>query len=451
MADGDRKVSRCDLSVVGHLVTASKEIERCEVRIKGGKIQAVGPISNLPASQQIDVGNHLILPGLVDAHVHSLSHANEGVAAATRAAAAGGVTTIIEMPFDAEGPIWDRSRLESKRRLVEAEAVIDVALYATIRPGDGIKEIPDLVDGGVVAFKVSTFNTDPSRFPGLSTDYLLSVLTKVAETGLPVTIHCEDNELIQANLKFINGTHPSLHSESRPALAEYLAVSKVLELARWTGARVHIAHVSTSRAIEMIVAAAREETKATSETCPHYLTFTEQDLAARGAVLKINPPLRSAEEREKLWSLLADGKIDIISSDHAPWPKTLKTRANILDNHSGAPGVETMLPAVFTGAFERNVSRRALIKAMAQRPAQIFGISHRKGDIAPGFDADIVVVDPAQRWEIEEKTLSSNAGWSPYHKMQMIGRPLMTISKGRIVWDGAHAEGGPYGEVVNSS
>ncbi len=436
------QLDACELSIAGRVVSSGDGHLRGEVRVRDGVIASVssGSVSDAPAEQRIDVGDAYVLPGLIDCHVHCLSHPGEGVAAATRSAAAGGVTTILEMPFDAQGPVWSVERFLQKQELIAGEAHVDVALYATIRPDGSGATVTELAEAGAVAFKQSMFHTDPARFPRMADDRLVDVLEAAAAVDRPVCIHAENDEIIRPLLDRLRATgdgRPELHAASRPPVSETAAVAEVLELARATQARVHLCHLSLPRSVDLVRQHADGGTRASAETCPHYLLLSEQDLRRQGGRCKINPPLRRTEDVDALWRQLGAGAIDVVSSDHAPWPLEQKTHENIFDNHSGAPGVETLFPLVASEALNRrDVAIGSLVRMMSRRPAELFGLAHRKGDLRPGLDADVVVFDPDARWTVDERELHSNAGWSPYQGRDVRGAVTLTVARGEVVWDG---------------
>lgn len=428
-----------DLSIVGCLVTRAGVFPRGEVRVRDGKIVArLTEVSNAAYSERIDVGEAFVLPGIIDPHVHSLSAPTEGVEAATRSAAAGGVTTIMEMPFDQEAPVWTVDRLKAKRQLVAREAHVDVALYATVRPGGGVGEVAPLAAAGATCFKVSTYHTDPNRFPRTPDDELLEVFAAVAATGRRICVHAEIDEIVKAKIaeNRSSGADPLAHCRSRPPVTETAAVAHVLELARPSGVKIHLCHMSLPRSFALIRAYAAAGMPASGEVCPHYLTFAEADMSAYGARLKVNPPVRSRADVEGLWARLRAGQVDAIASDHAPWPLAQKNEPNIFDNASGAPGVETLLPVVASEALARGVDIRMVAAVTSWRPAELFGLDHRKGDLVPGLDADLVIYDPRASYVLQEGQLHSNAGWSPFNGMRLSGRVILTVSRGAVVWDG---------------
>jgi allantoinase len=426
-----------DLVVSGQLADGNGLWSTGEIGVRDGAIAALGAPGTLRGTSRLDVGHAMLLPGMVDAHVHCLSYSGEGVAAATRSAAAGGVTTIVEMPFDVSGPINTVDRLSAKQELVAREAYVDVALLGTAAPDGGWREIDALRDGGVVGLKVSLFLTDPQRFPRISDAELINVFTAAAANELPVCVHAENDEIIRALIEQLRaeGADPLAHCRSRPPVAETLGVLTALEVASYTGVKVHVCHASLPRSIDLVRWYEQDGADVSVETCPHYMLLDEQDMARDGFRLKINPPLRTARDREGLWLRLERGEIDVISSDHAPWPIADKTKANIFDNHSGAPGVETIYPLVLSEAYKRGPRAfDAAVRAMTVNPAARYGLT-RKGRIAVGYDADIVAFHPDQPWLVDERALHSNAGWSPYQSMTVNGKITTTIVRGTVAFD----------------
>lgn len=398
------------------------------------------PVTGGSRATRIDVADDFVLPGAVDAHVHSLSHTAEGIAAATRSAAAGGVTTIIEMPFDKTGPINHIDRLRAKQDLANDEAHVDVALLGTMSPDGGWREAESLAKGGVVGFKVSLFLTDPDRFPRINDFQLLSVMQAAAGTGRTLCTHAENNEIVKSLLA-IEGDKRSddaqAHTRTRPPISETLGVLTALEIAAEKGTALHVCHLSLPRSVDLVRWYQSQGADISLETCPHYLTFTTDDLDEQRGRLKINPPLRSAADRAGLWERIDDGAVGIISSDHAPWPTELKDREHILDNHSGIPGVETLVAVTLGHALADDASLSRFshaVDALTIGPAKRFGIEHKKGSLEVGKHADIAVFSPDAAKKIDGSALHSNAGWSPYDGFAPGGAVTHSISRGTLVW-----------------
>ncbi|MGZ4193330.1 MAG: dihydroorotase, partial [Solirubrobacteraceae bacterium] len=302
--------------ISGQVLQADGSLRRAGVTVADGRIQAWGD----PCAGRHDYGDALLLPGAVDVHVHTRSYAEEGIEACTRAAAAGGVTTIIDMPYDAGGPVDSLAAFDAKVADVGREAVIDVALWATVPPRGPIEGVQDLVDAGAAAFKLSTFETHPQRFPRIPDAQLLRAFAAIARAGGLAGVHAENDEIVRAGIATEqaagHGADPLAHARSRPPVAEHEAIARCLELARATGVRLHVCHVSTPRGVELVRRARADGLDVSAETCPHYLLLDESELEKRGGEAKINPPLRPAP-------LPIDG-LDLISSDHVGWPRERK-------------------------------------------------------------------------------------------------------------------------------
>jgi allantoinase len=390
----------------------------------------VGP----PGAGGFDYGEALLLPGAVDVHVHTRSYAQEGIERCSTAAAAGGVTTIVDMPYDASGTIDSLDAFERKVADIGREAVIDVALWATVPPVGPLDQVQGLVQAGATSFKCSTFNTDSQRFPQIPDPQLLRAFREIARAGGLVGIHAENDELVRAGIAAEqaagNERDPLAHARSRPPIAENEAIARVLEMARVTGVRIHICHVTTPRGVELIAQARADGVDATGETCPHYLLLDESDLARRGGECKINPPLREAT--------LSPQGLELIASDHVGWPVERKHGPDIFALASGAPGVELIAALVHDA-----LGPAELVRLVSELPARRFGLWPRKGSIAPGADADLMVLDESLRWTIDPAQLITPAGWSPYTGRTLRGRVVATFSRGEQVWDGERVLAGP--------
>ena len=428
-----------ELVVRGRVVLPGGEVRDGEVVVGGSHIAEVNtPARGTAGRQVVDVGHCLVMPGAVDGHVHCLSDPTEGITAATTAAAAGGVTTIVEMPFDAGAPITSAERLLAKRERVAREALIDVALLGTLKKRGGLDQVGPLAEAGACGFKLSLFETDSERFPQIPDDELLQAFRLIAETGLVVGVHAENTDVITSRvgqLRAAGRTDPRAHCESRPDVSETEAILRALEFSQWAGARLHIFHVSLPRGVDLATWYREQGVPSTTETCPHYLLLSEEDMPRLGAKGKINPPLRRPQDSAGLWERLADGRIDLATSDHAPWKPDKKNHPDIFDNASGTPGVETLLPLLYSeGVARGRITLGRLVSALCERPAELFGLAPRKGRLTIGADADIVVLDPEARWTIDAAELHSAAGWSPYEGMVVQGRVTHTFVRGQPVF-----------------
>jgi allantoinase len=410
------------------------------VAVAGGRIAAVAGIEPpLPAAAELDCGDALVLPGGVDVHVHTSSAAEEGIAACTEAAAAGGVTTLIDMPYDHDRMVADLDAFAAKAEAVEREAMVDVGLWATLAPEGPLDHVPELVEAGACAFKLSTFETHPTRFPRVPDDRLLAAFGAIAAAGGLAGVHAENDEIVRAGIARLRAAgrrEPPAHAESRPAVAETEAIGRCLELARASGVRLHLCHVTVERGIELARRARRDGVDVSAETCPHYLLLDEEELARRGGEAKINPPLRPRAEVDALWRLLAAGEIDLVSSDHVGWPAARKRGDDVFALAAGAPGVELIVPLMHDAIQTRGLPISLLPRLLGEAPARRFGLWPRKGSLLPGADADIVVLDPEADWVVDPGALVTPAGWSPYAGRRVRGSVRLVLARGQTVFDG---------------
>jgi len=415
--------------------------------VRDGRIAAIADSrAALPAHQRLDCGDSLVLPGVVDVHVHTGSSAEEGVAACTRAAAAGGVTTVVDMPYDHDAMVSDVAAFAEKVEAVEREAVVDVALWATVPPNGPLDAVADLADAGACAFKLSTFDTDPRRFPRVPDDQLLAAFHAIARSGGLAGVHAENDEVVQARIAALRRAGRrewSAHSESRPAVAETEAIARCIEFARAAGVRLHICHVTTDRGVELVCRGRGDGVDVTVEACPHHLLLDEADLTRFGGVAKVNPPLRPRDEVEALWRRLEAGQIDLVSSDHVGWPAARKHGDDIFALAAGAPGVELTLPLMHDAIVRRGLPLALLTRLLCEAPARRFGLWPQKGRLAPATDADIVVLDPDETWVVNPAALATHADWSPYAGRAVRGRVRQVIARGVPLLDEGRVSGEP--------
>ena len=443
-----------DLIISGRVVTPTRVLETGYVAVRGGRIAAIGRDDRLPPARRTVQAEHAyVLPGIVDTHVHTRSEPAEGITRCTESAVAGGVTTIGDMPYDMPAAVPDVEIFVQKVADVEARAVADVALYGTIRKEGGLDEIERLAAAGACAFKLATYEADPVRFPRIADGEMLAAFRRIAATGLPAAVHCENQDIADRGVAEARaaGRAGSLeHARSRPPISETEAVGRVLELARDTDVHLHVVHASVPRSFDLIQRYREDGVRVTAETCIQYLVLDETAMERLGALAKINPPLRRREHVDALWRYLGAGRIDQVTSDHAPWARSRKADADIFRNASGAPGVETLLPLLHHfGVAAGRISILDLARLLAEQPARNFGLFPRKGVLAPGSDADITILDPAAVWTIRGSDLHSTAGWTPYEGMEIQGRVVQTFVRGQPSFeDGAVVARAGDGEFV---
>jgi allantoinase len=443
-----------DLVVSGTFALPGGRLAEGEIGIADGRIAALAGRGELRGEERIEAAaDQLVLPGLLDAHVHTGSAPGEGVERATRAAAAGGVTTIVDMPYDDPEPVNRLARFEAKVAHVESEAVVDVALYATVAPSGGLGEIEPLHAAGAAAFKVSTFETHPVRFPRVPDGELLLAMEICAGLGALVCFHPENDDIVRRlseRLAAAGRGDPMAHADARPPVAETEAIARALELGHATGCRTHLCHVSVERGFTLVGRALGDGVDATAETCTHYLVMDEDDLRRLGGRAKINPPLRPRAQQDALWRLLAAGRVDQVTSDHVGWARELKDVPDIFAARSGVPGLETTLPLLYSeGVVRRGLPLATLLHVLCEGPAARYGLAPQKGSIALGADADLVLFAPGEEWRIDEREFVCEAGWSPYHGRDVTGRVKRVLVRGATVFTDGEVRGRPgSGRVV---
>lgn len=437
-----------DLVVVGDLLVEGRPHSGA-VGMAGGRIIFMGAADDAPAARQrLDRSGCLLLPGAIDVHVHTRSTTDEGITRATAAAAAGGVTTIVDMPYDADHPIDSAALLREKATQVEREAVVDVALFATVAPSGPPpqEEVQAMAAAGACAFKLSLFESHPVRFPRLPDDRLYEVFQAIATTGLPAAVHAENQFIVEAMTARHRGLGPgdlAAHAAARPPVAEAEAIARALELAHWAGVHLHVVHVSIGRGVTLIDRARSGGDTVTAETCLHYLVYTADEAAALGTHAKINPPLRDREDVEALWQALTDGRLEAVTSDHAPWTAASKRREHFFDAPSGAPGVEVLFPLFLDAARRRGLDFAAMLRLVTEGPARCYGLYPRKGRLGLYADADLVAYDAAAEAVVEGQRHQSISGWSPYEGRRYQGTVATTIVGGTVVYDGGEVLGRP--------
>lgn len=432
-----------DLVLTGDLVLSGGVRRAAAVGVAGGRVAGLyaGPAEAPPAAEILDASGCLIYPGMVDAHVHCHSNQAETIELATQAAAAGGVTTILDMPYDIGAPVNTVEIFQAKVAEIRRVARVDVAMLATLRKRAEADEVAPLVRAGACGFKMSVYETDPDRFPRIDDHVLWQVLPEIARHNVPVGFHGEIDLIIEdliARARQAGRTDALAHYDTRPPASETLAILKLLELAYWTRVKLHIFHASQPRSVELAQWFKGQGVDVSVETCPHYLLLdADRDLPRVKGFAKINPSILKQPERDGLWAHLLAGRVDIIASDHAPWLPERKDKANIFDNASGAPGLETSLPLMHDALVaKRNQDPSLVARLLCENPARRFGLAPRKGAIALGADADFAVLDPRKPFTVEARKSYSSAKWSPYDGWTTQGRLVRTILRGKTIYDG---------------
>ena len=407
------------------------------VRVSAGRIAEVGPYEAGPAPDRTVVlaDDEVLLPGLVDTHVHVNEPGRtdwEGFASATRAAAAGGITTIIDMPLNSIPPTTSAGALRVKREAAAGQVHVDVGFWGGAVPGsEGFAAA--LVRDGAFGMKVFLIDSGVPEFPPLDRDGLVAVMERAAALGVPVLVHAEDAAAV-GSAPGPAGPGYGSFLRSRPAAAEVAAVAAVIGAARQTGAQAHVLHLSAADAVPLLAAARRDGVRVTAETCPHYLALAAEDVPDGATQFKCCPPIRERANRQQLWRALRDGIIDCVVSDHSPCPPALK-RLDLGDFGAawgGISSVQLSLPVVWTQARERGHSLDDIARWMAAGPAQLAGLAG-KGQIAPGFDADLVAFAPDQSFVVDPARLHHRHPLTPYAGARLDGVVRRTWLRGRAV------------------
>ncbi|MDP4506336.1 allantoinase AllB [Nonomuraea turcica] len=423
--------------------TVTPEGERAAaVAVRGEKITALYDYAApLDAAEDIDLCDLALLPGLVDTHVHVNEPGRthwEGFDSATRAAAAGGVTTIVDMPLNSLPPTISVAALEAKLAAARGQCHVDVGFWGGAVPGN-VKELAPLHERGVYGFKCFMSPSGVDEFPPLEHADLRRALEEIAGfagSGGLMVVHAEDPALLRDPA---GPTYPEF-LESRPGTSERSAVQRVVELARETGARVHILHVSSADCLDVLEAAQADGVAVTAETCPHYLTLTAEQVPEGATAYKCCPPIRSEANRDRLWEGLARGVLSCVVSDHSPSPADLKV-PDFAAAWGGIASLQLGLPAVWTEASRRGHGLGDVVRWMSANPAGLADISG-KGGIKPGNDADLVAFDPAADNPVDAARLHHKNAVTPYHGRVLKGAVLTTWLRGRPV------DGEPHGRFL---
>jgi allantoinase len=418
------------------------------VSVRAGLIEAVRPADELSSYSGVeDLGDLVLMPGLVDAHVHINEPGRtewEGFETAGRAAAAGGITTLVDMPLNCHPVTTDTEALRIKMGDAAAKCSVDIGFYGGVVPDNG-SELEALCDAGVLGFKAFLCDSGLPDFPAVDADCLRAAMRSIAGRGLPLLVHAE---LLPDGAEPEPGGDYESYLRSRPEECEVEAAEMLVELCRETGCPVHVVHLSAAASLPVLAAARREELPISVETCPHYLWFSAEEIAEGDTSLKCAPPIRSADNRGRLWEGLESGNIDFIASDHSPCLPRLK-RVDLGDFSKAWGGINSLgltLPIVWTAARERGVSIELLSRWLCSGPAQLVGLGRQKGLLAPGLAADLVAWDPEQEFVVRAAALRQRHTLTPYEGVRLRGMVRRTWLRGREIYrDGQQSHEGGAG------
>ena len=420
------------------------------VGVTGARITAVDPLSStrLSGRDVLELGPDVVLmPGLVDSHVHVCEPGNtewEGFATATRAAAAGGVTTLVDMPLDSVPTTVSAGALEVKRKAASGQCHVDVGFWGGVIPGNG-PELAPLADAGVTGFKCFLADSGSPDFPPVSPAQLTEALGLAAGLDRPLLVHAESSEAAAAIQTAAPGRSYAKYLATSPRGLENLAVAQVIEAARVTGGHAHIVHLSSSDALPMIASARREGVRVTAETCPHYLTLSAEEIGDGQTACKCSPPVREADNRELLWSGLRDRVLELVVSDHSPCTPEMKEpgTGDFARAWGGIASLQLGLPLVWTQARNRGFGLDDIAAWMSAAPARLAGLA-AKGRIAAGYDADFCVLAPDEPFAVDEGQLhQKHPATTPYAGRQLYGVVRASILRGQQI-DPGH----PHGQLL---
>lgn len=410
------------------------EVAAAALHISEGRIGRVAAWDDAPPDQElVDAGNALVMPGLVDSHVHVNEPGRtewEGFATATRAAAAGGITTICDMPLNSIPATTSVASLEAKRGAALGKTSVNVEFIGGVVPGNAAA-LAALADAGVCAFKCFLAPSGVPEFPHVGERELREAFPVIARTGLTLMVHAEDPAFLSPKGQGLG--YPE-YLASRPVAAEREAIALLIRLLDWCPTPIHVVHLSSAASLDLVRGARARGLPLTVETCPHYLTFAAEEVPPAATEYKCAPPIRGAAEREGLRGALLAGEIDLVASDHSPCPPALKqTHGDFFSAWGGIASLELSLPAVWTAARSRGAAPERIAEWMSAAPARVVRLDGRKGVIAAGYDADLVAWDPEARFVVDPAALLQRHKITPYAGRELFGTVRATWVAGRLV------------------
>lgn len=401
------------------------------IHIRDGRIDR---IASYDVAADYDAGDRVVMPGVVDTHVHVNEPGRtewEGFETITRAAAAGGVTTILDMPLNSIPATTTVAALEAKREAARGNSIVNVEFIGGVVPGNADQILP-LAEAGVRAFKCFLSPSGVPEFENVGENDLREAFPLLARSGLPLMVHAEDPSCL---LEGASSRRYEDYLASRPVKAEHSAIEMLVRLMEWCPTRVHIVHLSSASSLEIVRKAKAKELRLTVETCPHYLTFDAEDIPAGATEYKCAPPIRSAVERDALWDALIRGDIDLVASDHSPCPPSMKESAgDFFGAWGGIASLQVALPAVWTGARARGIDAERIAEWMCTATAKLAGLSGRKGAIGEGRDADLTIWNPDESFIVSAEKLQHRHPVTPYAGRRLFGVVERTIVGGKLVF-----------------
>ena len=443
-------MSVVDLIIRGPNVVLPNTIAPRSIHVRDGKIVVITDYDRVAIDCEVIEADSVIMPGLVDTHVHVNSPGRtewEGFQTATTAAAAGGVTTLIDMPLNSIPPTTTLAGFNTKLDTAKNNCFIDVGFWGGVVPGN-TGELARMFEAGVVGFKCFLVPSGVDEFQHVTEEHLREAMPELTRLGALLIVHAEVPGPIKT-LDVVAGSYQSF-LESRPRAAENEAIELMIRLSREFDTRVHIVHLSSADAVPVLRAAQAEGVKITAETCPHYLHFSAEEIVDGATEFKCCPPIRERDNRERLWEGVADGTIDLIVSDHSPCPGEMKLResGDFMKAWGGIASLQLRLPVVWTEARRRGFSLLDVARWLCANPAAQVSLQSRKGAIAVGNDADIVIWDPNREFTVDANSLHHRHKITPYNGERLSGVVQKTFLRGRKVYDNGHIELIAQGKLI---
>jgi len=442
-----------DLLIRNAIVVGDSKQSRVDIGVSDGLIDAIGPELAGVATEEIDAAAMHLLPGVLDAHVHMNEPGRaewEGFETGTRALAAGGATAAIDMPLNAHPPTVTGAAFDEKRRCLEGRALVDMALWGGLVPGN-VDELDGLAARGAVGFKAFMCSSGIDDFGAIDDLALYDGMRRAASLGLPVAVHAESDSItagLAARARAAGRTAMRDFLRSRPAVAELEAIARAIALAQESGCSLHVVHVSTGRGVALVADARARGLDVTCETCPHYLVLTDEDAETLGNVAKCAPPLRPRKEVEALWRALADGTLPMVASDHSPAPWELKRAADAFAAWGGISGCQTLLALLLSeGHHTRGLGLDLIARVTSGYVARRFRL-RGKGRIDVGADADLVLVDLSATGQLSAEDLHYRHRHSPFVGRTLSARVARTLVRGRTVFADGRIVGPPAGRLL---
>ena len=446
-----------DLIVRGRRVVTPDGERAATIHIRGGVITRVSDFDDAPPGNLIyEAREFAVMPGFVDTHVHINEPGRtdwEGFATATRAAAAGGITTLIEMPLNSIPATTSVAAFQAKLAAASGKLSVDTGFWGGVVPGN-TQELPGLWEAGCFGFKCFLVDSGVKEFASVGETELRVALPVLAKIGAPLLAHSELPGPIDdaAKRRADSASRKSYQTwlDSRPRAAENDAIELLLRLGREFGVHIHVVHLSSSDVIPRIQKAKATGQPLSVETCPHYLDFSSEEIADGATSFKCAPPIRERENRERLWAGLRSGTIDMIATDHSPCPPEMKCQetGDFMDAWGGIASLQLSLPAVWTEAKRRGFSLPNLAKWLCEAPARLAGLAHQKGTIAPGRDADLVIWNPEVGFKVDPAQLHHRHKLTPYAGRDLMGIVEATFLRGMKIFEGGEFCAAPAGQVL---